>query len=67
VFAGEELDTEEAERRRQAKVESLRKEIERAESKLANEGFVNKAPPDVVEAEREKLRRYRRELEELGG
>ena len=67
VFAGEELDTEEAERRRRAKVESLRKEIERAESKLANEGFVNKAPPDVVEAEREKLRRYRRELEELGG
>ena len=34
---------------------------------LANERFVSKAPADVVEAEREKLERYRRELEALGG
>jgi valyl-tRNA synthetase len=44
----------------------LRKEIARAEAMLANERFVTKAPPEVVEAEREKLARYRRELEALG-
>ena len=43
----------------------LEREIARAEGKLANEGFVNKAPSEVVEAEREKLERYRTELEEL--
>jgi len=44
----------------------LRKEIERAERMLANERFVAKAPPEVVEAEREKLERYRRELDAIG-
>jgi valyl-tRNA synthetase len=33
---------------------------------LANERFVEKAPAQVVEAEREKLARYRRELTALG-
>jgi valyl-tRNA synthetase len=33
---------------------------------LGNERFVAKAPTDVVDAEREKLARYRRELEALG-
>jgi valyl-tRNA synthetase len=42
-------------------------EIERAERKLANDGFVAKAPAEVVEAERDKLARYRRELDALGG
>ena len=36
------------------------REVERAERKLGNEGFVAKAPAEVVEAEREKLDRYRR-------
>jgi valyl-tRNA synthetase len=44
----------------------LRKEIERAERMLENESFVAKAPPHVVEAEREKLARYRRELDAIG-
>src|SRR3954447_877775 len=42
--------------------ERLLKEIGRAERQLANERFVDKAPADVVAAEREKLERYRREL-----
>jgi len=45
----------------------LRKEIARSEAMLANERFVEKAPADVVEAERAKLERYRRELEALDG
>ncbi len=40
----------------------LRKEIARAEGMLANERFVANAPADVVEAERAKLERYRKEL-----
>jgi valyl-tRNA synthetase len=50
-----------------AEVERLQKEIARAEGILANERFVAKAPPEVVEAEREKLDRYRRELDAIGG
>jgi valyl-tRNA synthetase len=48
-----------------AEVERLRKEIARAEGMLANGRFVERAPAEVVEAEREKLARYRRELEAL--
>jgi len=43
----------------------LRKEIERGEKMLANERFVASAPPEVVEAERQKLERYRRELDAI--
>jgi valyl-tRNA synthetase len=34
---------------------------------LANERFVKNAPAAVVDAEREKLERYRQELAALGG
>ncbi len=47
--------------------EKLRGEVKRGEGKLSNDGFVAKAPADVVDAEREKLAAYRAELEELGG
>jgi valyl-tRNA synthetase len=50
-----------------AEVDRLRKEISRAEGMLANRRFLERAPADVVEAEREKLARYRRELEALTG
>jgi valyl-tRNA synthetase len=46
--------------------ERLRAEVARAEGKLGNEGFTANAPADVVAGEREKLARYRSELEELG-
>jgi valyl-tRNA synthetase len=48
-----------------AEIDRLRKEIARAESMLANERFTSKAPAEVVEAEREKLERYRRELDAI--
>jgi valyl-tRNA synthetase len=50
-----------------AERERLRKEIARAEGMLGNDRFVENAPPEVVEGEREKLARYRRELDALGG
>ncbi len=43
----------------------LQGEVKRAEGKLSNRGFVANAPPEVVDAEREKLERYRSELDEL--
>jgi valyl-tRNA synthetase len=52
---------------RDAEVERLRKEVARAEGMLANDRFVQNAPAEVVDAEREKLERYRRELAALDG
>jgi valyl-tRNA synthetase len=49
----------------EAELERLRGEIARAEGMLANERFVENAPDEVVAAEREKLERYRRELDAL--
>jgi valyl-tRNA synthetase len=50
-----------------AEVDRLRKEVERGERMFANEKFVANAKPEVVDAEREKLARYRRELDALTG
>ena len=55
------------ESKRDAEVDRLRKEVARAEGMLANERFVANAPAAVVEAEKEKLERYRRELAALDG
>jgi valyl-tRNA synthetase len=51
----------------EAERERLRNEIARAEGMLSNERFVANAPDEVVAGEREKLERYRRELDALGG
>jgi valyl-tRNA synthetase len=63
ILPSEAVDLEEAGRRREAERERLRGEIARAEGKLANDGFVAKAPPRLVDAERAKLERLRAELE----
>ncbi len=65
IVASDEIDLEEVRRRVEARRGELRAEVERGERKLGNEGFVAKAPPEVVEAEREKLNGYRAELAEL--
>jgi valyl-tRNA synthetase len=65
VLAGGDVDPAEAARRVAEQVAQIEGEIKRAEGKLANEKFVAKAPEHVVEAEREKLARYRAELERL--
>jgi valyl-tRNA synthetase len=67
VLASAELDGERVAARIEERRSTLRSEVDRAERKLANDGFVAKAPADVVDAERAKLERYRAELEELSG
>jgi valyl-tRNA synthetase len=49
----------------EAERERLVQEVARAEGMLANERFTSKAPAEVVAAEREKLERYRRELDAI--
>ena len=44
---------------------AVRAELERAEGRLANEGFTGRAPAELVEAEREKARRFAGELSEI--
>ncbi|MEA2457763.1 MAG: valyl-tRNA synthetase, partial [Thermoleophilaceae bacterium] len=66
VLPTEDIDSEEGERRRAAQRAKLEQEILRLEGKLANQKFVERAPTEVVEAERQKLERYRSELGELG-
>jgi valyl-tRNA synthetase len=61
------VDPEAVAARIEERREKLRAEVQRGEGKLSNQGFVAKAPADVVDAEREKLAAYRAELEELGG
>ena len=67
ILASDEVDAEQAQSRVAARRETLRAEIERASGRLGDEGFVQKAPSEVIEAEREKLAGYRAELEELRG
>ena len=62
IRAGDLVDREAEARKAAAERERVQQEIARAEAKLANEGFVAKAPPDLVQAERDKLERLRREL-----
>jgi valyl-tRNA synthetase len=65
ILPSEEVDVEEAHRKLAARRAKLEAEIDRAERKLANQGFVDKAPPEVVQVERDKLARLRAELEAL--
>ena len=66
ILASGDVDAGQVRRRVEERREALRGEIDRAQGRLGNQGFVANAPGDVVEAEREKLAAYRAELEELG-
>jgi valyl-tRNA synthetase len=65
VYTSDGVDLGAAERRREAARERLQVEIDRVQGKLANERFVQRAPAEVVQAEREKLARLQAELEAL--
>jgi valyl-tRNA synthetase len=65
ILASDELDAGALAKRIEERRAELDDEIARIEKKLANKGFVDKAPAEVVEAEKEKLEGYRREREAL--
>jgi valyl-tRNA synthetase len=65
ILPSDEVDAEQVRQRIAERRDTLRDEVARAERKLANAGFVDNAPADVVEAERAKLAQYQAELEEL--
>jgi valyl-tRNA synthetase len=65
VLASEAVDADAEARRARERQDLLRKEIARAQGRLANQGFVAKAPDAVVQAERDKLARLEAELDEL--
>ncbi|WP_018931423.1 valine--tRNA ligase [Gracilibacillus lacisalsi] len=51
--------------RLQGELDKLNKEVDRVDKKLANEGFVSKAPAHVVEAEKEKQKDYMEKREKV--
>jgi len=63
ILPSDAFDPEEARRRVAARCEKLEGEIDRLERKLANERFTERAPAEVVEAERAKLAEYRAALD----
>ena len=65
VLASVQLDAVAVAERLERRREELRFELDRAERRLADQGFLAKAPPALVEEERGKLERHRAELEEL--
>jgi valyl-tRNA synthetase len=58
VPLGELVDIEKEKARLSAEIERIEGEIARAEGKLNNPNFVGKAPAKLVDAEREKVKKY---------
>jgi valyl-tRNA synthetase len=58
VPLGELVDIEKEKARLQAEIERIDGEIARAQGKLNNPNFVNKAPKKLVDEEQEKVRKY---------
>ncbi len=65
VLPSDTVDPAEARSRIAAERGRLKVEVDRARGKLANKGFTDKAPPQLVQTEREKLERFEAELAEL--
>ena len=61
------IDVEKETARLQKEQEKLEKEIKRLNGKLSNEGFLSKAPEQVVAAEKEKLAGYQEKLKAVEG
>ncbi|MGP4041700.1 valine--tRNA ligase [Gracilibacillus sp. D59] len=59
------IDIDKEVARLQGELDKLTKEVERVDKKLANEGFVSKAPAQVVEAEKEKQKDYMEKREKV--
>jgi valyl-tRNA synthetase len=65
VLPSDTVDPAEVRSRIAAERDRLKVEVDRARGKLANKGFTDKAPPQLVQTEREKLERFEAELAEL--
>ena len=65
LLPSDEVDLGAARDRVAAERQKLQSEIKRAEGKLSNQKFVAKAPPAVVQEERDKLARLQTELDQL--
>ncbi len=59
------VDIEKELDRLQKELQDVEYEIERAKGKLNNEGFVNNAPDELVEGEREKVKEYQEKKDKL--
>lgn len=59
------IDIEKEIERLEKEKENLEKELDRVSKKLSNEGFVSKAPKNVVDAEREKKEKYQEMYEKV--
>ncbi len=66
LLASDDFDPGAAATRVAERRDKLQVEIDRLEAKLANERFVERAPAEVVQGERDKLAGYRDELDRLG-
>ena len=64
---GQLIDSEKERERVQAEVAKLKFEIERSEKLLANEGFVKKAPQNLIENEKQKLEKNKLALQKILG
>ena len=60
---GELIDIEKERARLQKEIDRLKDEIERVNKKLSNEGFVAKAPQNVIDAEKQKREGYEKTLQ----
>ena len=61
------IDIDVEKRRLMKEIGGLEKALAGLEKKLGNEGFLRKAPPEVVEAERQRHQAYRETLDKLQG
>ena len=61
----EKIETEEEKQAKEKLISDLKASIERREKLLSNENYVNKAPANIVEADRQKLEEEKKKLEEL--
>ena len=61
----ERIETEAEKAQKQQQIEDLKNSIARREKLLSNENYVNKAPANIVEADRQKLEEEKKKLEEL--
>lgn len=65
VPMGDFIDKESEIKRLNKEIEKIQTDLTRAETKLANENYVNKAPKDVVERERGRVQEWKVSIEKL--